>query len=91
MEGYVDARRVASRGCVLLASPRPPPPGELELAASGPTRLWAGGSPVVAVGGEPGAVLGEGVRLRAGATAGPLTVLTCPDRRGRAGFYLLRR
>jgi len=90
LEGYVDARRVASRGCVAMES-RTLAGGAYELATSGPTRLWSGASgpgPLIATGGN-GAVLGDGVTFEL--PPGPARVLTCPDAAGRNGFYLLRR
>ena len=73
-----------------------------ELAASGPTRVWLDRELLVAVGGAPGSVLGEGVVVRppapgdraAAAGGGLLTILTCrgpgsEGRPGRVGFYLV--
>ena len=94
IEGFVDAARVGP-GCAAFARALPAgaADAEWELAPSGATRVWLGGRPLLAVGGSPGAVLGEGVRLRlsGGAPGEPLVVLTCPGEDGRAGFYWVRR
>ena len=94
LEGFVDAARVRPRGCAAFARALPAgaEEAEWELAPAGPTRVWLDGRPLLAVGGSPGAVLGEGVRLRLpDASPGLLSVLTCPGEDGRAGFYWVRR
>jgi hypothetical protein len=45
----------------------------------------------LALGGDLGAVLGQGVRLRLPERHEVVTVLTCPAADGRTGFYWVRR
>jgi hypothetical protein len=95
IEGFVDAGRVADRRCVAFGRPLPAGADAAiwELAPAGPTRVWLDGEPLLALGGSPGAVLGEGTRLRLPASrpGAMLTVHTCPGPNGRTGFYWLRR
>ncbi|HXT22640.1 MAG TPA: hypothetical protein VN811_05615 [Thermoanaerobaculia bacterium] len=90
MEGFVDAHRVRTAGCVaLVRGEGTGEAGTYELAASGPVKLWVDDELLVSDGGNA-AVLGEGVTFRLPASR-RLTVLTCPGEDGRNGFYLLRR
>ncbi|MEM6792684.1 MAG: hypothetical protein AAF725_01795, partial [Acidobacteriota bacterium] len=97
VEGYVDATRFASpsRCAALVFDFESTQAGKplLELAPSGPTTLWLDDELLVSTGGEPGAVLGQGVSLQVDLEPGRhrFTALTCRDSRGRAGFYLVRR
>lgn len=91
--GFVEA---GGGGCAMFASPLAGPGGtlSLELAPYGPAELFLDGERQVALGGDPRAVLGEGVRLDLHPAPGAhlLAVRTCPSQEpARTGFYLLRR
>jgi hypothetical protein len=93
-EGYVDARRISTSGCVAfvhLASAATPELVTYELASSGPTSLYLDGE-LVAAAPASDAVPGSGVTLplRLSAGAHELTVATCPIR-GANGFALVER
>lgn len=96
LEAFVDARRV-DPGCVRFLR-RETFPAEIrrfyELAPYGSARLAVDGRPLVALGGAPGAVLGQGAVIEVELAAGEhvWTLETCPDpATGRSGFYLLER
>jgi hypothetical protein len=96
LEAFVDARRVGP-GCVRFLRRESADGGArhwLELAPYGLARLAVDGRPLVALGGTPGAVLGEGALVEVELAAGEhvWTLETCPDpTTGRSGFFLLER
>lgn len=96
LEAFVDARRVGA-GCVrFLRRERAGASARrwLELAPYGAARFAVDGRPLVALGGAPGAVLGQGAVVEVELAAGEhvWTLETCPDpATGRSGFYLLER
>jgi hypothetical protein len=96
LEAFVDGRRVGP-GCLRFAGRWAEPEGAsrwMELAPYGPTRLALDGRPLVAIGGSPGAVLGQGALVQVALAAGEhvWTVESCPDpATGRSGFFLLDR
>jgi hypothetical protein len=97
VEGYVDARRISQgRDCATLVHEEETGTAarvDYELAPSGPTTLWLDGRFLASTAGNPGAVLGEGIRLPVDLAPGlhRITVRTCPAKDGRSGFYLVER
>jgi hypothetical protein len=98
VEAYVDTRRLDDGSdCVTLAHTiRGAEPGRrvFELAPWGPSSASLDDREVAGIGGEPKAVLGNGVVFPLELTTGDhvLAVRTCPgkEKRGPRGFYLQR-
>jgi hypothetical protein len=85
IEGFVDADRV-NRGARCTTFARTLPPGQYELAAWGPTRVWVGGRLHAEIATAQLAIVGSGVMV----PGGSVQIETC--RAGeRSGFYLVRR